>query len=29
MYAELCNVQKWTEHSVQSRANSFENAINK
>jgi ABC-type multidrug transport system fused ATPase/permease subunit len=29
MYAELCNVQKWTEHSVQSRENSFENVMNK
>src|SRR6185312_9045202 len=24
MYAELCNVQRWTEHSVQKKANSFE-----
>lgn len=29
MYVELCDIQKWTEHTVQARANSFENAINK
>ena len=29
MYAELCNVQRWTEHSVQKKANSFENVMNK
>jgi subfamily B ATP-binding cassette protein MsbA len=29
MYAELYNVQKWAEHNVQTRANSFENVMNK
>jgi subfamily B ATP-binding cassette protein MsbA len=29
MYAELYNVQKWAEHNVQARANSFENLMNK